>query len=188
MHKTLETWSGRVGSCSQPSTAWARRHRQHLEVSHHEVELERRQRLRIVFTSWAWPWSLRAVDARRVCDRTIRGRADPAASIAAVAAEHPRRGTVVGRAGLLGILTGFLIALSFYAWVIRRLDHRPCDTDAAVGGLPPPQPQAVQAQYDVLHRSFSPAHAGLSRAVRGSHCRDCCARHLGRDRSGTQAS
>ncbi len=75
-----------------------------------------------------------------------RGRADPAASIAAVA-RTPAAGRWWRTAGLLGILTGFLI-LSFYAviggWTIAYA------MQTAAGGLPPPQPQAMRAQYDAL--------------------------------------
>jgi len=75
-----------------------------------------------------------------------RGRADPATSIASVA-----RTPVACRrwraAGILGIVTGFLI-LSFYAviggWTIGYA------IQTAVRGLPPPQPHAVQARYDAF--------------------------------------
>ena len=103
-----------------------------------------------------------------------RGRADPATSIAAVAAT-PAAGRWWGMAGMVGILTGFLI-LSFYAviggWTIAYA------IQTAVGGLPPPQPQAVQAQYDAFlgsplrmlayHALFMAATAAIvSRGVSG---------------------
>ena len=75
-----------------------------------------------------------------------RGRADPATSIAAVA-RTPAAGRRWCAAGILGIFTGFLI-LSFYAviggWTIAYA------IQAALDGLPPPQPRAAQAQYDAL--------------------------------------
>jgi NSS family neurotransmitter:Na+ symporter len=75
-----------------------------------------------------------------------RGHADPATSIAAVAAT-PAAGRWWGTAGMVGILTGFLI-LSFYAviggWTIAYA------IQTAVRGLPPPHPQGVQAQYDAF--------------------------------------
>ena len=75
-----------------------------------------------------------------------RGRGDPITSIAAVASS-PSAGRWWSAAGVLGIVTGFLI-LSFYAviggWTIAYAVR------TAVSGLPPPQPAAVQAQYDAL--------------------------------------
>jgi NSS family neurotransmitter:Na+ symporter len=75
-----------------------------------------------------------------------RDRADPATSIATVAT-NPAAGRRWATAGMLGIVTGFLI-LSFYAviggWTIAYA------IQTAVDGLPPPQPKAVQAQYDAL--------------------------------------
>ena len=76
-----------------------------------------------------------------------RGRGDPASSIAAVA-----RNSGAGRwwqwAGLVGILTGFLI-LSFYAviggWTIAYA------VQTAVSGLPAAEPQIVRAQFDDAH-------------------------------------
>jgi NSS family neurotransmitter:Na+ symporter len=103
-----------------------------------------------------------------------RGRADPATSIAAVATT-PTAGRWWGTAGIVGILTGFLI-LSFYAviggWTIAYA------IQTAVGGLPPPQPQAVQAQYGAFlssplpmlayHALFMAATAAIvSRGVSG---------------------
>ena len=75
-----------------------------------------------------------------------RGRGDPASSIAAVA-----RSAGAGRwwqwAGLVGILTGFLI-LSFYAviggWTIAYA------VQTAVGGLPAAKPEIVRAQFNAL--------------------------------------
>ena len=103
-----------------------------------------------------------------------RGRADPATSIAAVA-RTPASGRWWGTAGIVGILTGFLI-LSFYAviggWTIAYA------IQTAFGGLPLPQPQAVQAQYDAFlssplrmlacHALFMAATAAIvSRGVSG---------------------
>jgi NSS family neurotransmitter:Na+ symporter len=103
-----------------------------------------------------------------------RGRGDPVSSIAAVAG-NPANGRWWGLAGLVGILTGFLI-LSFYAviggWTLAYAVH------TAVGGLPPARPAAVQAQYDALlgapmrmlgyHALFVAATAGIvSRGVAG---------------------
>src|SRR5262245_35407016 len=102
-----------------------------------------------------------------------RGRGDAAASIRAVAAEHGAgRGWAL--AGLLGILTGFII-LSFYsviggwtiAYALETLTH----------GLPPAEPEAVQARFDALlgsplrltifHAVFVAATAAV--VVRGVH-------------------
>jgi len=75
-----------------------------------------------------------------------RGRADPQASIAAIAAGYgaSRRWAIVGT---LGVLTGFLI-LSFYAviggWTLAYT------AQTALGGLPGSEPQSVQARYDAL--------------------------------------
>jgi len=75
-----------------------------------------------------------------------RGRADPAASIAAIAAGHgaSRRWAI---AGTLGVVTGFLI-LSFYAviggWTLAYA------VQTVIGGLPESAPRAVQARYDAL--------------------------------------
>jgi NSS family neurotransmitter:Na+ symporter len=103
-----------------------------------------------------------------------RGRADPATSIAAVATT-PTAGRWWGTAGIVGIVTGFLI-LSFYAviggWTIAYA------IQTAVIGLPPPQPQAVQAQYEAFlssplrmlayHALFMAATAAIvSRGVSG---------------------
>jgi NSS family neurotransmitter:Na+ symporter len=103
-----------------------------------------------------------------------RGRGDPVSSIAAVAG-NPANGRWWGLAGLVGILTGFLI-LSFYAviggWTLAYA------VQTAVGGLPPARPAAVQAQYDALlaaplrmlsyHALFVATTAGIvSRGVSG---------------------
>ena len=84
-----------------------------------------------------------------------RGRADPATSIAAVASNARGRPLVGDGRACSGIVTGFLI-LSFYAviggWTIAYA------IQTAVGGLPPPQPQAVQAQYDAF-LGLATAHA-----------------------------
>lgn len=103
-----------------------------------------------------------------------RGRADPPASIAAIAAGHgaSRRWAIVGT---LGVLTGFLI-LSFYAviggWTLAYT------VQTAVGGLPGSEPQSVQARYDALlasplqmlayHALFMAATAGIvARGITG---------------------
>ena len=103
-----------------------------------------------------------------------RGRGDPASSIAAVAGNRAS-GRWWGLAGLVGILTGFLI-LSFYAviggWTLVYA------VQTAVGGLPPAEPTAVQGQYDALlgaplrmltyHALFVAATAGIvSRGIAG---------------------
>ncbi len=75
-----------------------------------------------------------------------RGRGDPATSLAAVAAANgaSRRWAL---AGMLGVVTGFLI-LSFYAviggWTIGYA------AQTAFNGLPGADPQAVQARYDAF--------------------------------------
>jgi NSS family neurotransmitter:Na+ symporter len=102
-----------------------------------------------------------------------RGRGDAAASIRAVAAEHGAgRGWAL--AGLLGIITGFII-LSFYSviggWTIAYA------LETLIHGLPPAEPEAVQARFDALlgsplrltifHAVFMAATAGV--VVRGIH-------------------
>jgi NSS family neurotransmitter:Na+ symporter len=75
-----------------------------------------------------------------------RGRADPATSIAVVAAEQGARGQWAA-AGMLGVITGFLI-LSFYSviggWTVAYA------VQTAVSGLPPPEPEAARAQYEAF--------------------------------------
>ena len=75
-----------------------------------------------------------------------RGRGDASASIEAVAAEH-NRGRLWALAGILGVVTGFLI-LSFYSviggWTIAYA------VDTALNGLGAPDAAAAQARYDAL--------------------------------------
>jgi len=75
-----------------------------------------------------------------------RGRSDASASIEAVAAEH-NRGRLWALAGLLGVITGFLI-LSFYSviggWTIAYA------VDTALNGLGAPDAVAAQERYDAL--------------------------------------
>jgi NSS family neurotransmitter:Na+ symporter len=75
-----------------------------------------------------------------------QGRADPATSIAAVC-RSIKAGRLWAYAGVLGIVTGFLI-LSFYAviggWTIAYA------VQTAIDGLPAGQPAAVQERYDAF--------------------------------------
>lgn len=75
-----------------------------------------------------------------------RGRGDASASIEAVAAEH-NRGRLWALAGILGVITGFLI-LSFYSviggWTIAYA------FDTAFNGLGAPDAAAAQARFDAL--------------------------------------
>lgn len=75
-----------------------------------------------------------------------RGRGDAATSIAAVAVAHGST-RAWALAGVLGIVTGFLI-LSFYSviggWTIAYV------AETALAGLPGADPRAVQARYDAL--------------------------------------
>ncbi len=75
-----------------------------------------------------------------------RGRGDASASIEVVAAEH-NRGRLWALAGILGVITGFLI-LSFYSviggWTIAYA------VDTALNGLGAPDAAAAQAQFDAL--------------------------------------
>ena len=75
-----------------------------------------------------------------------RGRGDASASIEAVAAEH-NRGRLWALAGILGVITGFLI-LSFYSviggWTIAYV------IDTALNGLGAPDAVAAQARFDAL--------------------------------------
>jgi NSS family neurotransmitter:Na+ symporter len=75
-----------------------------------------------------------------------RGRGDPATSIAVVAAAHGA-GRRWALTGFLGVGTGFLI-LSFYSviagWTLAYA------VETALAGLPPAEPQAVQARFDAL--------------------------------------
>jgi NSS family neurotransmitter:Na+ symporter len=75
-----------------------------------------------------------------------RGHGDASASIEAVAAEH-NRGRLWALAGILGVITGFLI-LSFYSviggWTIAYA------VDTALNGLGAPDAAAAQARFDAL--------------------------------------